>query len=356
MDRELTARQLATAYAVLGCVGLGLGIYHAWIDPHFGGILEAVLVWGVSSLVFYSITCIRRHALSNVGHFRALLITLGGTLAITLIGASLGVVWLVHGVSNVQWVSLVSLAFAVGAAMSSRASLYIIGLRETIDDYSELVTLLTINQRVLRHNHRNKLNVALGHLDELEAETSPAGREHLEIARTHLDELLSTTEMAKSIISVWERDVTEPFNCHAVIQAQAETIRAAFDEVQLEIAMPSDLVVEAHPAFPNAVFEILENAVEHNDPGVSITIAGERRAAADEVVLSFIDTGCGIPKLERTVLSETVETDLAHSQGLGLWYLYWVVKQSDGRIDIRENQPTGTVIELGLPASTETNR
>jgi len=53
--------------------------------------------------------------------------------------------------------------------------------------------------RVLRHDMRNDLNVALGRLSELERTTTGEATEHTEALRTVVDEMITTTEKASRI-------------------------------------------------------------------------------------------------------------------------------------------------------------
>ncbi|MFW5939309.1 MAG: hypothetical protein ACOCQU_02560 [Halolamina sp.] len=64
---------------------------------------------------------------------------------------------------------LVAFATTLGAAVGTRGGLYAIESEERLREAEDLTKLLTINQRVLRHNLRNELSVALGFLDNIEA-------------------------------------------------------------------------------------------------------------------------------------------------------------------------------------------
>lgn len=65
--------------------------------------------------------------------------------------------------------------------------------------------------------------------------------------------------------------------------------------------------------------ELVENAVRHTDktiPRVEITVHFCSEATAEMIVA---DDGPGIPERERAILSDGIETPLAHGRGVGLW-------------------------------------
>ncbi len=69
--------------------------------------------------------------------------------------------------------------------------------------------------------------------------------------------------------------------------------------------------------------------------------------------MDVADTGTGIPKFDVDAIESQAETSLVHTQGLGLWIIYWTVETSDGTYELLENEPTGTVIRITLPAADE---
>jgi K+-sensing histidine kinase KdpD len=101
--------------------------------------------------------------------------------------------------------------------------------------------------------------------------------------------------------------------------------------------------------FSEAITELLENAIIHSDqkhPEVMVT-AGE---TDNQIQLSIIDDGPPLPEIERQVLIEgTYGGKLAHSNGLGLWLVHWIVQLSGGTVQIRRENDRGNQITLSLP-------
>lgn len=71
----------------------------------------------------------------------------------------------------------------------------------------------------------------------------------------------------------------------------------------------------------------------------------------DWASVSVADDGPGLPDVERVVLEEGVEDALAHSTGIGLWMVRFIVTDSGGSIAVAEEPVDGTVVRLRLPAA-----
>jgi CheY-like chemotaxis protein len=120
------------------------------------------------------------------------------------------------------------------------------------------------------------------------------------------------------------------------------------DSAQLELAL-MNLVINARDAMP---------------AGGMVQVRGENRHLAekaamadlppgDYVVLSVIDTGCGIaPELLEQVMEPFFTTKATgKGTGLGLSMVYGFAKQSGGAIRVESEVDHGTRVEIWLPAA-----
>jgi PAS domain S-box-containing protein len=128
-----------------------------------------------------------------------------------------------------------------------------------------------------------------------------------------------------------------------------DDVRCAYaDSAQLELAL-MNLVINARDAMP---------------AGGIVRVRGENRRMAekpvaadlppgDYVVLSVIDTGCGIaPELLEQVMEPFFTTKATgKGTGLGLSMVYGFAKQSGGAIRVESEVDQGTIVEIWLPAA-----
>ena len=114
-----------------------------------------------------------------------------------------------------------------------------------------------------------------------------------------------------------------------------------------------------------ALMNLIINARDSMDEGGTILVTGENRtvgrgkdeslAPGEYVVLSVVDSGCGIaPEMVEKVLEPFVTTkDIGKGTGLGLSMVYGFARQSNGAFRLESRVGHGTTAELWLPRSTE---
>lgn len=101
--------------------------------------------------------------------------------------------------------------------------------------------------------------------------------------------------------------------------------------------------------------ECLDRIEKHNDtpdPTVEITV----RTTDDEATVEISDNGPGLPDIEQKVLEKGFETQLTHSQGLGLWIAQALVVQHGGEFTSRNNDTGGARITCTLPLNQSSTK
>ena len=99
-----------------------------------------------------------------------------------------------------------------------------------------------------------------------------------------------------------------------------------------------------------AFFNLIENAVKYNQYGGEIQIASKSENGL--LIITIADTGCGIPKEEASHIFEPFyRVDKSRSRniggsGLGLSIVKNILNKFCAEIQVRDNQPQGTVFEI----------
>lgn len=335
----------------LGVLCVGLGLAHLATESEgLGTWLETFVICGIALSVLETGYRLPERPISRAGQWQAVrtAVTVAGSFA--LLALAVWLIWVLEG-DQTELSFLLAFATTLGSAVGIRGGLYAVEADERLREARDLTKLLTINQRVLRHNLRNELTVALGSLDEIERrDPVPETAADVRTARTHLNCLLDTTDRAREIVSIWDTERRETFRLRALLAERIETVEAAYPGVSIATEFGADPLVESHPALPAAVEEALRNAAKHTptDAAVTVTISAGRAGAA---VVEVADTGSGIPKFNVDAIESPEETPLVHTQGLGLWIIYWTVETSGGAFEVLENEPSGTVIRMTLPTA-----
>ncbi len=210
---------------------------------------------------------------------------------------------------------------------------------------------LAVLTRVLRHNFRNDLNVIAGFSRRARhAVDDPETVEQLDRVIDTAGRLLHLGETARKVERLLaDRPVPMTVSLAAAVSDAIDSLPAALRERgDVDVDVPADLTVSAVDRFSDAIAELVDNAIRHNDaerPRVHVTAA--ELPSESWVSLVIADDGPGLPSAERAVLTGE-ESSLDHASGLGLWYVNWVVTAGGGSCDIAESKAGGTRIELSL--------
>ncbi|MHB2153425.1 HAMP domain-containing sensor histidine kinase [Calditrichota bacterium GD2] len=103
--------------------------------------------------------------------------------------------------------------------------------------------------------------------------------------------------------------------------------------------------------FLMALQNLIDNALKYSDENSEVIVKIFKANSA--LKIQVIDQGIGIPDEEKERIFERFyRSDKANHQkgfGLGLSLVQSVVKQMDGSIQVRDNQPRGTIFKLSFP-------
>jgi two-component system phosphate regulon sensor histidine kinase PhoR len=103
----------------------------------------------------------------------------------------------------------------------------------------------------------------------------------------------------------------------------------------------------------SVIFNLLDNALKYGKPNPSIRI--ELGAEPGQLVLAVIDNGLGIPAVYRDKIFEKffrVPTGDRHNvkgYGMGLSYVYYVLKRQGGTISVASEEGIGSRFTVKIP-------
>jgi signal transduction histidine kinase len=231
----------------------------------------------------------------------------------------------------------------------------IIAIGRDITRIREYQDRLTVLDRILRHNLRNKLNVVTGQSTFLEenAERLPLAdvREIASAIDAAASDLLELADAARQFnrnidpdrASSTVDDVTD------LVREVAEEVRTNHPGVSLDVETPASATATCPSTIRLCIERLIANAVEYadeQDPRVRITVEDD---GIEWVELAVMDNGPGFPDVEQRVLTSGSETSLEHVQGLSLWLVRWAVTNVGGRLEIGDGPDGGSTVALLLP-------
>lgn len=201
---------------------------------------------------------------------------------------------------------------------------------------------------LLRHDIRNQLNIIQGRADLLSNSNDSAATNAAAIIEA-TDRLLSVTEKAREMVEFLSAETTlSPRNLSPVVQAAVETVRPQYPDASIQVDVADDSVALCVESIGSAIAELLRNALSHNTSEIpELNVSVDR--GIDWITIRIADNGIGIPAIEYETLESQEASQVYHDTGVGLNFVYWVVRRSGGQIRFEENTPQGTIASVRLP-------
>jgi len=251
--------------------------------------------------------------------------------------------------------------FEVQAEPLHRQSERPVGALVTLHDIHDRVLReqrLNVLNRVLRHNVRTQANLVFGHADRIRSAATSEGKD-LETVVERTDKLAECalklerwSAQARDIETMLEDDGEDrsAIDLVPIVEEVVAELRRAHPEAEITTTLPDRATATAHESLSEAITELLENAIQHNDERPHVDV--ELEVTGDGVEIAVVDDGPGIPEEERRVLDRETETDLNHGSGLGLWLVNWAVRASGGELDLDTDRSRGSEVRIDLPRAS----
>lgn len=222
---------------------------------------------------------------------------------------------------------------------------------------SERLHAITLLAAGVAHEIGNPLNSLTIHLQLLErelrevpAEQSASMKELLEVAQrevTRLDQIIS--QFLRALRP--SQPALEKTDLKDVLQQTLEFLKHEIRDrdilVEVEVAEDVPHASLDRNQIKQAFFNIIRNAMQAMANGGLLKIAVTCNDRF--VIVSFTDTGPGIPPENLGSLFEPYFTTKAEGTGLGLMIVQRIVRDHGGEIEVRSEPNKGTTFTLFLP-------
>ena len=240
--------------------------------------------------------------------------------------------------------------YAADVDPDSRTASDIVGAQVMVRDASDRRQregLISVINRVLRHNVRNKLTVINGYAEllaaDLDGDAASKATQIVEAA----DRLLDLSESARRIEANRELSPElETVDLAPMLRESLDQLETRYPSASVTAELPETAVATTLPRIETALWELLENAAIHggDTPTISLSVT----ETDGQLRITIRDDGPGLPEDERQVLATGDEDPLVHGQGLGLWLTYWIITSLNGEISVPKTT-AGTRVEILLP-------
>lgn len=131
--------------------------------------------------------------------------------------------------------------------------------------------------------------------------------------------------------------------------------KAAEKNVALAVEGEDVILQTGDALLERAMYNLLDNAIKYNVPGGKVTISFKEEE--EKVIISVADTGMGMndeDKAKAFDLFYRADPSRNHDgYGVGLALVKEVARRLEGKIDIRDNEPKGTIFDFTLSKKEE---
>ncbi|KAB1196576.1 MULTISPECIES: PAS domain S-box protein [Haloferax] len=237
----------------------------------------------------------------------------------------------------------------------------ITALKENEKRLEERNEQLELLNQIVRHDIRNDMQIVLGMSQLLEERVDDEDcRDMLDSITEKSDHVVELTQTVGELMTALlgdEPDGSSAISVKNFLEAEVEALAHGYPDadVRIEGEIPSTRVC-ANEMLESVFRNVLNNAVQHNrsdDPEVVVQVDEDE----DHLVVHIEDNGPGIPEIQRSEVFGKGERGLESSgTGLGLYLVQSLVEHYGGNVDVRPNDPTGSIFEIRLrkgPCSTE---
>lgn len=254
--------------------------------------------------------------------------------------------------------------FVIGASVSFGTGLVRATQRRTGAELSRRERRerrLELVNRMLRHALVNDLNVvrAKGETlrDVVEASGDETAMRDLDVLtdRTaEMTEFVTTMRTLMDAVIEEERPALDAVSLRDVLTEQRDAMSDAAPSATVELTAPPDPEWEVYGGrLLDEVFEnLLRNAIQHSDrsnPTVEVAAERTRHDGAPAVCVTVADDGPGVPEEEKRRVLEKGVSSGSPGGGFGLYLVSELVDINGGTVDVRDNDPRGTVVAVTLP-------
>lgn len=204
---------------------------------------------------------------------------------------------------------------------------------------------------LLRHEVLNGTMVITTYAEILEAHVDDAGEEYLSTIAEYGKDIADLIEKVRAVLQTLTAEDREfrRVSLRPVLTDRIERLRATFPEANVT-ADVADIAVWADDLLGDVLWNVLVNAVEHNDadePRVWVT-AEECDGSA---VVQIADNGPGVPDDRKEVVFErdSVQGGPPGGAGFGLYFVVTMLDHYGGTAHVEDRDGGGAVFVVEIP-------
>ena len=204
---------------------------------------------------------------------------------------------------------------------------------------------------LLRHDIQNSMTIIRARGQALSESCAGQDAAYADTIVKQSDDVIDLVDQFRVLLDALtdeNGENTHPVDLSAVLEDRIEAARTTYPDLTVAADVPDGVDVVANDVLGSVFWNLLDNAVEHNDtddPTVEVSVT-ER---AETVVVRIADDGPGIPDDTKETVFRRGNRGLKESDigsGFGLFFVDTMMDQYSGEVAVADNEPRGAVFEL----------
>jgi PAS domain S-box-containing protein len=223
---------------------------------------------------------------------------------------------------------------------------------------------LEVLNRILRHDIQNDTQAIQLWVKELQTELSEEHQgalRRIEQTNEHIQELTENSRALIQALTQGELE-TKPVHLDEIVRSELESARSRYPDAELTVdGSLSDTMVSANGTLSSVVRNLLNNAFQHNQGEVTVTVQLEQEDGF--VQLCVLDNGTGVPDDQKDKIFGKGERGMeSEGTGIGLYLVnqlaqsyggeVWVEDRADRCSGGDQNSSDGAAFVVKLPTAS----
>lgn len=169
----------------------------------------------------------------------------------------------------------------------------------------------------------------------------------------HIERVLNIAKLEKENIKIECNKVSVNSLIKDVLESMQLQLQKAGVELQKNLKADNDIVLGDELHLSNVLLNLVDNAIKYKNNNPTIHIA--TRESPDKIIITVRDNGIGMTKEQSTRIFDQfyrIPTGNIHNVkgfGLGLSYVYDIIKKLNGKIHVKSEKNKGTQFDIWLP-------
>ncbi|MNL22454.1 Alkaline phosphatase synthesis sensor protein PhoR [compost metagenome] len=169
----------------------------------------------------------------------------------------------------------------------------------------------------------------------------------------HIERVLDIARLEKETLKLEKTPIRINDLLSAVLDSMQLQLQKVGGKFEHHFDAQNDVVVGDELHLSNVFFNLVDNAIKYSKDNPHITV--KTKNAKDSIQITIIDNGIGMAKDHLLKIFDQfyrIPTGNVHNVkgfGLGLSYVYDIIKRMNGKIQVKSDKDKGTQFDIILP-------